>query len=42
MMIPVICEKFGWTYYEYMNTPSWLIELIIEKMKLDYEKQDHK
>lgn len=42
MMIAVICEKFGWTYYEYMNTPSWLIELIIEKMKIDYEKQNKK
>lgn len=42
MMIVVLCEKFGWTYYDYMNTPNWFIELSVEKMKLDYEKQKQK
>lgn len=42
MMIVVICEKMHWTYYEYQNTPNWMIELIVEKMKLDYEKQKAK
>lgn len=33
----VICEKMGWTYYEYMEQPAWFLELLKEKMRLDSE-----
>ena len=38
MMIAVICQEYHWTYEEYMNTPSWFLELIKIKYKLDGER----
>ena len=38
----IICQKYGWTYNEYMETPNWFIELIVEKFKIDSQKQNQK
>jgi len=38
MMIAVICKEYHWTYDEYMNTPSWFLELVKIKYRLDSEK----
>lgn len=38
MLKVVICETFGWTYNEYMDTPQDFIDLIKEKMKIDSQK----
>ncbi|MCK5015451.1 MAG: hypothetical protein KAS32_00100 [Candidatus Peribacteraceae bacterium] len=35
----VVCEKFGWTYEEYMNQPLDFIELIKHKYKVDGKRQ---
>ena len=35
MVIAIICQETGWTYEEYLNQPTWLIELICSKMELD-------
>lgn len=35
MQIVVMCETFGWTYQQYIEQPTWFIELIREKMKID-------
>ena len=37
-----ICEMYGWTYQEYMSQPTWFIDLIIEKMKIDAKKAKNK
>jgi len=34
-----IMETFSWTYDEYLETPLWVIDLIIEKMKLDHKEE---
>jgi hypothetical protein len=39
MMMVIICEKFGWTYYEYLQQPQYFIELIIEKLKVDEQRE---
>jgi hypothetical protein len=39
-MIPVIiCELFGWDLETYMNQPTWFIDLIKFKLKVDADKQ---
>ncbi len=35
MKAVVLCEKFGWTYEEYLNQPFWLTTLAFERMKID-------
>jgi len=35
MMSVILCEKFGWTYEEYLAQPNFFIDLIIEKIKVD-------
>ena len=40
MQIIAIMQEFGWSYEDYMNTPSYLIELIPEKMKRDRKRQE--
>lgn len=38
MLIVTVCEIYGWDYYTYLNQPSWFIELIKVKMKVDNDK----
>lgn len=33
-----ICEKYGWTWAEFMATPTNIIATAIEKMKIDAKK----
>jgi len=30
-------EKYKWSYEDYMNTPQYIINLIIEKNEVDYK-----
>ncbi len=40
-MFPVvICEKYGWTYDEYLDQPVDFIYLISERMSIDAQEQD--
>jgi len=38
MIMIIICEKYGWDYFTYESQPSWFIDLIIERMKIDATK----
>lgn len=40
MQMIAVMQEFQWTYDEYMNTPSYVITLIMEKMKRDRKKQE--
>ena len=40
MQMVAIMQEFGWTYEEYMNTPSWIITLITEKMRRDRKREE--
>jgi len=42
MIMIEICERFGWTYNEYVNQPTFFIDLIKEKMRIDSQKQNKK
>lgn len=37
----LICEKYGWTYEQYMEQPEFFIELIIQKIKVDNQREEH-
>jgi len=34
-----MCERFGWTYYEYLSQPYWFIQVIKDKMEIEAEYQ---
>jgi len=38
IIIVEICERFGWTYQEYLEQPAWFIDLIIEKNKTESQE----
>lgn len=38
MQMVVICEMFGWTYQEFLQQPTFFIDLILEKMKIDNQR----
>lgn len=38
MAVAVICEKYGWTWYEYHSQPIEFITLIKEKLRIDSHK----
>lgn len=38
MIMIEIMERFHWTYEEYLNTPSEIIDLIIWKSNLDNKR----
>ncbi len=40
MLIVSICEKFGWTYQEYMDQPLWFIDLLLAKADIDRQKAE--
>lgn len=35
MQMVVICETFGWTYQQFLQQPTYFIDLILGKMKID-------
>lgn len=39
MEIVIVCQEMGWTYWEYMNQPSWFLDLVMKKLQIDNEKQ---
>lgn len=40
MQMVVICEMFGWTYFEYLQQPTFFIDLIVEKLRIDGHKME--
>jgi len=38
ILIAEICERFGWTWQEYLEQRAWLVELIVEKIKAEGEE----
>ena len=34
-----IMEKYGWDYHTYMQQPSFLIDMIVQKMSIDNKKE---
>ena len=41
MIAVVVCEKFGWTFAEYNEQPKYFIELIVEKIKVDNQREEN-
>lgn len=35
MNVVVICQEMGWTYQEYLETPTWFLNLLAEKLNQD-------
>lgn len=35
MMMVAVCQEFGWTYDEYMDSPTWFLEMVREKLIRD-------
>lgn len=35
-----LCELYGWTYQEYMDQPSWFVELVREKYVIDLKRKE--
>ena len=40
MQMIAIMQEFHWTYNEYMDTPNYVLTLIIEKMKRDSKAEE--
>jgi hypothetical protein len=40
MQMVALMQEFGWTYEEYMATPTFVIKLIVEKMRRDRKEQE--
>lgn len=40
MQMIAVMQEFGWTYEQYMNTPSFVLTLILEKMRRDQKEQE--
>lgn len=39
MMVIEIMEKYHWDYITYLDQPVWVINMIVEKLKIDALKQ---
>jgi hypothetical protein len=39
MQMIVVMKDFGWTYQEYMDTPAFILSVIMEKMRIDQKKE---
>lgn len=39
MMMLEIMEKYHWDYYTYQAQPIWMVNMIVEKMKIDAMKK---
>lgn len=33
-----VCERYGWTFAEYMDTPAHFVEVVIDKIRADKER----
>lgn len=42
MAMITICQEFGWTYNEYLDTPNWFLDLIKAKLQIDNKKLERK
>lgn len=40
MQIVAVCERFGWTYQEYLDQPTWFLTLIREKAIRDNKAEE--
>lgn len=40
MQMLAVMHEYGWTYDDYMNTPAWVLSLIMEKMRIDRKKEE--
>lgn len=40
MLIAELCEKYGWTYSEYMSNPQWFLDLIERKYVIDAKRAE--
>jgi len=38
MIAVALCERLGWDFHTYMAQPTWFIEALIEKMKIDAQR----
>lgn len=39
MFVVEVCKMFGWTYDEYLDQPTFFLELISEKYRIDAANQ---
>lgn len=39
MLMLEIMEKYKWDYHTYMIQPTWLIDMIVQKMEIDTKKE---
>jgi len=37
MMILEVCKYMKWDYWTYLKQPSWLIDLVLSKQRVDSE-----
>jgi hypothetical protein len=40
MQMVAICQLFGWTYNEYMEQPTWFLNLVREKLIKDAKEAE--
>jgi len=40
MQAVAIMQEFGWTYQEYLDSPKFILTLIVEKMRRDRKEQE--
>lgn len=33
--VAAVCEKYGWTYLEYLEQPEWFLDVIAIKMDIE-------
>jgi len=38
MQIVAICQEMGWTYDEYLDQPTWFIDLLKAKLEIDSDE----
>jgi hypothetical protein len=41
MLEVVICERFSWTREQYLDQPQFFLDLIIQKIKVDAQKEEN-
>jgi hypothetical protein len=40
MQMLALMQEYGWSYDEYMSTPSWILTVMIEKMRIDRKREE--
>jgi hypothetical protein len=38
MIIATMCQEMKWTYSEYLKQPEWLLRVLLEKIRIDNER----